>query len=590
MLEILFLIGIVILIGFASRWIFEKTRIPEVIILLLAGFALGPLGMIKYFAISDIPQYFQGIAPVIGAVAIISIVFEAGLRLKARELQVNIASSVLSALLNIAACILVLSGILHFALGWMPMDSLVFGAIFGGMSSFAAYSTLPLIRTTNSIRNSLYLEGTLSAIAVCIVSIALMRYNGLAAGKGLAELAGGVFSLFSISFILGLGLGAVLLFALLNFKIDRFGFFLVFAALLTIYSIDFVYLGGIGVISIALIGFVLANSEEFLRILKKQGSFEVDESFRVFQGELSLFINTFFFVYLGLIFRPEQLNLQNVLTAILLVAGILLARIAVIGIMGRISKPQRHEDFLRAVMVPRDLLSATLATFIFIYPNSASFGIELVCLVVVLSTIANSAGLNYYERIFRDTFLFKKEILLMDGRKAVIRSFTRDDFGKLMRLFNELVEEGAYIAIDKRVSAAEEREIDNESIIKMNKKEMIVWVAEHDNKIVARAVAEKMPRRERDNVSLSFYIAKEFRGAGLGTILIRMIIKESIKQFNPHNLYLTVYSDNKKAIKLYEREGFIKCGVLPGWMRHNNAYLDRIYMVYDPKKQGKRKK
>ncbi len=33
---------------------------------------------------------------------------------------------------------------------------------------------------------------------------------------------------------------------------------------------------------------------------------------------------------------------------------------------------------------------------------------------------------------------------------------------------------------------------------------------------------------------------------------------------------------------MYEREGFVKAGVLPDWMRHNNAYFDRIYMVYDP--------
>ena len=117
---------------------------------------------------------------------------------------------------------------------------------------------------------------------------------------------------------------------------------------------------------------------------------------------------------------------------------------------------------------------------------------------------------------------------------------------------------------------------------------MICWVVEHQNKIVGRAVAEKMPRRERDNVSLSFYISKAFRGAGLGTLLIRMIIKEGMRVFRPHNLYLTVYSDNRSAIKLYEREGFQKTGVLPGWMKHNEQYLDRIYMVYRPKgKRGK---
>ncbi len=166
-----------------------------------------------------------------------------------------------------------------------------------------------------------------------------------------------------------------------------------------------------------------------------------------------------------------------------------------------------------------------------------------------------------------------------------MRSFTRDDFGKLRKFLNGLVEEGAYIAIDRPLSNSEEREMDEQSLARMNNREMILWVVESGGKIIGRVSAERMQRRERDNVSLSFYISSEFRGAGLGTVLIRMIVKESVKVFAPHNLYLTVYSDNSKAIALYEREGFEKLGVLPDWMRNNDTYMDRVYMVYRHKGQ-----
>jgi L-phenylalanine/L-methionine N-acetyltransferase len=109
-----------------------------------------------------------------------------------------------------------------------------------------------------------------------------------------------------------------------------------------------------------------------------------------------------------------------------------------------------------------------------------------------------------------------------------------------------------------------------------------MWVGEYGKRIVARAVAERMDRRERENISLSLYISKEFRGAGLGTVLLRMLIEEAQRLFKPHNLYLTVYSNNLNAIRMYEKEGFTKAGVLPGWMKHQNEYLDRIYMVYRP--------
>jgi ribosomal protein S18 acetylase RimI-like enzyme len=114
-----------------------------------------------------------------------------------------------------------------------------------------------------------------------------------------------------------------------------------------------------------------------------------------------------------------------------------------------------------------------------------------------------------------------------------------------------------------------------------------MWVCEYENRVIARAVASRMERREKDNVSLSLYVAKEFRGVGLGTTLLRMLIAEAQKTFKPHNLYLEVFSNNENAIKIYKKEGFVKIGVLPGWNKYGNSYLDEIYMVYKPKKEGK---
>ncbi len=590
MFEIIFLAGLVILIGLASRWVFEKTRIPQVIILLLIGFVLGPLGLVTYFNFPNINQgYFQNIAPVIGAVAIILMVFDAGIRLRLKELRGDISFSVFFTFINLAATIGLVSLVLHFIFHWAFLDSVIFASIVGGLSSFAAYSILPLVRTTNNLRSSLYLEGIISTIAIGIGSIGLMRYAQLSAQSPI-DLGNLLFYLFSISFIFGLVVALLILFLISHFNIKKFGYFSLFALLLIVYSVDFVYLGGIGIISVIVMGIVLANAEDLFKFLKKPAAFEIDESFRSFQREISLFINTFFFVYLGLIFRLSDLNLPNVLLAILLVSCMLVIRAAVIYAMGKFLQSQEHENLLRAIMVPRDLLSATLATFVLVYPVSTDFSIGLVCLIILFSTIVTTGGLNYYERKYRDSFLYKKEIMLRDGREVVIRSFTMDDFGKLRQFFNELVAEGAYIALDQQLSSGQEREIDEASIIKMNKKEMIVWVCQYQNRLVARAVAEKMPRRERDNVSLSFYVAKDFRGAGLGTYLIRTLVKEAIKLFNPHNLYLTVYSSNKDAIKLYLREGFVKRGVLPDWMKHKGEYLDRVYMVYDAKsKKAKRR-
>ena len=47
------------------------------------------------------------------------------------------------------------------------------------------------------------------------------------------------------------------------------------------------------------------------------------------------------------------------------------------------------------------------------------------------------------------------------------------------------------------------------------------------------------------------YLEKEFRNIGIGTDIIRKMLKKN------RNIYLWVYKENKKAISLYKRLGFI---------------------------------
>ena len=47
------------------------------------------------------------------------------------------------------------------------------------------------------------------------------------------------------------------------------------------------------------------------------------------------------------------------------------------------------------------------------------------------------------------------------------------------------------------------------------------------------------------------YLEKEFRNTGIGTDIIRKMLKKN------RNIYLWVYKENKKAISLYKRLGFI---------------------------------
>ena len=63
------------------------------------------------------------------------------------------------------------------------------------------------------------------------------------------------------------------------------------------------------------------------------------------------------------------------------------------------------------------------------------------------------------------------------------------------------------------------------------------------------------------------------------------IILENVKQTSFEQLELTVFGDNTRAIRLYEKFGFEKVGVMPRAYRlRDGSYHDEVQMVCQIKK------
>lgn len=83
-----------------------------------------------------------------------------------------------------------------------------------------------------------------------------------------------------------------------------------------------------------------------------------------------------------------------------------------------------------------------------------------------------------------------------------------------------------------------------------------------DDKIIGSILLKDMPQGKLID---EIYIEKEFRNNGIGTDIIRKMLE------NNRNIYLWVYKENKKAISLYNRLGFIIV----------DETESRYYMKYD---------
>ncbi len=65
------------------------------------------------------------------------------------------------------------------------------------------------------------------------------------------------------------------------------------------------------------------------------------------------------------------------------------------------------------------------------------------------------------------------------------------------------------------------------------------------------------------NAELQIRIGDEkFHGQGFGSEAVRQLVEFGFKDLNLHRIYLNVFSDNHRAIRAYEKCGFIKEGLL----------------------------
>lgn len=93
-------------------------------------------------------------------------------------------------------------------------------------------------------------------------------------------------------------------------------------------------------------------------------------------------------------------------------------------------------------------------------------------------------------------------------------------------------------------------------------------------------VAQVRPHiKYRHRAVMGISVLKDYWGCGLGSYLMQLAIDQT-RTNGFEQLELGVYSDNTRAIHLYEKVGFVRCGILPrAFKLKDGTYRDEILMV-----------
>jgi cell volume regulation protein A len=419
-------IGAIIFIGFFATMIFERTRVPDLLILVILGLILGPV-TIAYFGVELVPRnLLETVMPYFAALALVIILFDGGLNLNFDLVLRKINIALIHTLVAFVLTVVSVAVVAYVILGYPLILGILLGAVLGGVSGAVIITLVRRMKIDEETQTVLTLESVLTDVLCIIVALALLEF--IIGTDDPAEGVTNLFAGFSIAFLVGLFFGIFWLRILKRLYGKPFSFMITIAALFILYG--FVELvGGSGAMAALIFGLVLGNKDEIARMFKIKTKFVLDERIKQFHSELSFVVRTFFFVFIGLAFTlslSDQMEVTTIVpgldaynnTATLFIIGVILIFLALMAVRyiaasftARIHPESRDDKFTIWLMMGRGLAAAVLASLPFtinafkegtsyydmMSPYKDQF-LNIAFLIIVISVVVTTVGVILSER------------------------------------------------------------------------------------------------------------------------------------------------------------------------------------------------
>jgi len=358
-------IGSVIFIGFFGNLIFTRYRIPDVLILVALGMIIGPdvLGTMFHLVTYDTLSGIEQSRDLLLSAALVLILFDGGLNLDVRAVMQSMRLATLTTILTLVLEIFLVAAALHFIMDVDFLLALVVGSIIGGTGEAVVIPIVNKMRIGQKTKAMLIMESVVTDVIVIVVAITLMSL--IAVGDfSLTAIARELAVKFLIGGLVGFAAGIAWLFVLQRLQNQPLSYMITVGALFLVAG--FVEMSPIGSSSaVAALAFGLAiGNRKFVKRWLTSVTLRLssDEHIHDFHSEISFFVRTFFYVYLGLLFRFDTFEPIHLAIGIGIIAIIVVVRRATSLMAYKIGDLEKSDANALFAMMPRGLAAAVLAT------------------------------------------------------------------------------------------------------------------------------------------------------------------------------------------------------------------------------------
>jgi RimJ/RimL family protein N-acetyltransferase len=177
-----------------------------------------------------------------------------------------------------------------------------------------------------------------------------------------------------------------------------------------------------------------------------------------------------------------------------------------------------------------------------------------------------------------------KTFTTKSGRTATLQYPQWEMLSQLLDYINTLSKENTFIRFSgEEITLTEEAKYLASIHVEMELQQKVYVYCTVDGQLVGVCEVGKiaeLKERGKHMARLGITVAKDFRGEGIGEELAKTTIEEAQRQIEGiRTIILECFAINTVALNLYRKLGFTEVGRIPGYLKHNEEYVDEVQMV-----------